>query len=779
MNDDVLTAVSLFAGIGGFDKALEDNDVVVTAAVEIDAACRGQLAEHFPETHLFEDVTKVTADDILATGFVPRRGILCGGWPCQGMSVAGRRFGLGDARSGLFWHVVRLANDLQPQWLLLENVPGLLSAVCPCPGDGACTDNRRVVRCGQYQRVGDGSPANPRRKVFVPFVPHGVPGGACPGGCMGLHGGAMGTVVGALGQLGYGYAYRVLDAQYFAVPQRRERVFFVGCLGDGAAPVQILFEPESGHGDLAESGAAGPDVAGTLGSRFGGARTTDLDGHGAYVAGTLAGTGPGGGWRVGADEAAAGQLVVPIQDGHFADRDQNGLGVGEAGAPAYTVDSQGYQAVVMLQEDPAERIVTGALTAGMGTNHGQPGYGGKDQTVLAVTAATLQGGGRRGHRIDAEGAAGGHLIVSQNGSDIQTGDQLGALTAGMERQTSGDLVAYALGSHSGTADGEQTNASHAAGGPVGMGISEETAYSLRASRTQSVVAFDGAQITHPENRANPQPGDPAPPLAATGQAMVAGFASALTGPLVESLNAGALPFALRTPGGASSYPVVAATLTAGTSDAAAGVSALGRRQEDDVNLVPVAVPVAWRGRGMEAGEPGVANAIRSGGAGHTGDQMGYVMTGPPAPADGGTAVAYALSARSTRQQQEQTWVTHALTSEGADASEDGTGRGTPLVSSMAFNWQAGGSKAMLGIGDKPTALTTNQTPAVTTAIAVRRLTPLECERLQGFPDNWTAGQSDSARYRQCGNAVAVPVVRWIVRRIVAVDSGQMPLRRAA
>ena len=56
------------------------------------------------------------------------------------------------------------------------------------------------------------------------------------------------------------------------------------------------------------------------------------------------------------------------------------------------------------------------------------------------------------------------------------------------------------------------------------------------------------------------------------------------------------------------------------------------------------------------------------------------------------------------------------------------------------------------------------------AYGVRRLTPRECERLMGFPDDWTAGQSDSARYRQLGNAVAVPVAEWIARRIVAVES---------
>lgn len=54
-------------------------------------------------------------------------------------------------------------------------------------------------------------------------------------------------------------------------------------------------------------------------------------------------------------------------------------------------------------------------------------------------------------------------------------------------------------------------------------------------------------------------------------------------------------------------------------------------------------------------------------------------------------------------------------------------------------------------------------------IGVRRLTPLECERLQGFPDHWTAGESDSGRYRMLGNAVAVPVVEWIAKRLVEVD----------
>ena len=126
-------------------------------------------------------------------------------------------------------------------------------------------------------------------------------------------------------------------------------------------------------------------------------------------------------------------------------------------------------------------------------------------------------------------------------------------------------------------------------------------------------------------------------------------------------------------------------------------------------------------------------------------------------------------------------VTHALTSEGADASEDGTGRGTPLVpyarpvpSSLAVagDFSTGEDVAQ-------TVRSAHGQPGCDTAgLAVRRLTPLECERLQAFPDEWTrwklvngelVEQSDSARYRQVGNAVTTSVVEWIAHRLVAAD----------
>ncbi|MGB0973334.1 MAG: DNA cytosine methyltransferase, partial [Mycobacterium sp.] len=103
-----LTLVSLFDGIGGFPLAFERAGAETVATVEIDDAAAKISHRHFPHAHQFTDVTKVTGDDLRTVGFVPERGIITAGWPCQDLSVAGRREGLAGARSGLWWHVVRL-----------------------------------------------------------------------------------------------------------------------------------------------------------------------------------------------------------------------------------------------------------------------------------------------------------------------------------------------------------------------------------------------------------------------------------------------------------------------------------------------------------------------------------------------------------------------------------------------------------------------------------------------------------------------------------------------
>jgi hypothetical protein len=182
------TMVSLFDGIAGFPRAFAQADVRTVATVEIDKAAAGVAAHHFPDAAHFADVTKVTADDLIAAGFCPVHGVLTAGWPCTDLSLAGLRLGLGGARSGLVGEVFRLLLSVQPRRFVLENVPGLLSSVCPCVGGGIC----------DWADCAAGS--------------HTVRGGSCgrrsrggkltgPGRCMALHGGGGGHHPPALGRL--------------------------------------------------------------------------------------------------------------------------------------------------------------------------------------------------------------------------------------------------------------------------------------------------------------------------------------------------------------------------------------------------------------------------------------------------------------------------------------------------------------------------------------------------------------------------------------------------
>jgi len=139
--------------------------------------------------------------------------LLVGGTPCQSFSVAGLRKGLHDPRGGLMLTFLEIAQRYRPRWVVWENVPGVLSS----------------------------------------------------------NGGRdFGAFLGALGELGYGWAYRVLDAQWFGVAQRRRRVFVVGCLGDERCAAKVLFESESVRRDNPPSRANGQgatyDVAPCIGA---------------------------------------------------------------------------------------------------------------------------------------------------------------------------------------------------------------------------------------------------------------------------------------------------------------------------------------------------------------------------------------------------------------------------------------------------------------------------------------------------------------------------------
>ncbi len=146
------------------------------------------LAHHYPSVPNFGDLTKHDQWP-LEGGSVD---LVVGGTPCQSFSVAGLRQGLDDSRGQLTFEYVRLAQRLRPRWIVWENMPGVLSS-------GGGRD--------------------------------------------------FGSFLGALANLGYGVCYRVLDAQYFGVAQRRRRVFVGGYLGDWRRAAAVLLERESVRGD--------------------------------------------------------------------------------------------------------------------------------------------------------------------------------------------------------------------------------------------------------------------------------------------------------------------------------------------------------------------------------------------------------------------------------------------------------------------------------------------------------------------------------------------------
>lgn len=121
-----MNVLDLFSGIGGMSLGLERAGFKTVAFVEIEPFCQAVLAKNFPGVPVFHDVRTVTAAALAERG-VGRIDFIAGGFPCQDLSVAGKRAGLEGQRSGLWGHFARLVSDLRPRGLLVENVPGLLS----------------------------------------------------------------------------------------------------------------------------------------------------------------------------------------------------------------------------------------------------------------------------------------------------------------------------------------------------------------------------------------------------------------------------------------------------------------------------------------------------------------------------------------------------------------------------------------------------------------------------------------------------------------------------
>jgi DNA (cytosine-5)-methyltransferase 1 len=118
----MLTLGSIFAGIGGFDLAFERAQIKALWQIEKDQNCRTLLASKFPSASRFDDVSTVKPKHLSPVD------IICGGFPCQDLSIAGKRAGLKGARSGLFYEMLKIISRLKPALVVWENVSGLSSS---------------------------------------------------------------------------------------------------------------------------------------------------------------------------------------------------------------------------------------------------------------------------------------------------------------------------------------------------------------------------------------------------------------------------------------------------------------------------------------------------------------------------------------------------------------------------------------------------------------------------------------------------------------------------
>ena len=224
----MMTMGSLFDGIGGFPLAAVRNGIIPLWASEIEAFPIAVTKIRFPEMLHVGDITKLNG------GLLPPVDVICGGSPCQDLSVAGQRAGLAGERSGLFMDQVRITKEMRiadeqrnvpaelirPRYLVWENVPGAFSSA-----DGE--DFRAVIE--EIVRIKDNTCNVPRPES-----------------------GRWESAGSAILGNEFSLAWRVLDAQYWGVPQRRRRIFLIADFGGNTAP-KILFEQDSLLGNTSKS----------------------------------------------------------------------------------------------------------------------------------------------------------------------------------------------------------------------------------------------------------------------------------------------------------------------------------------------------------------------------------------------------------------------------------------------------------------------------------------------------------------------------------------------
>ena len=622
---------------------------------EIEPFPSAVLAHHYPTVPNLGDMTKLP--ERILSGEVEAPDVFCGGTPCQAFSVAGLRNSLDDARGNLSLTFVGIANAIDhvrsvrrddPAIIFWENVPGVLST----------KDN--AFGCFLAGLAGEDNPLEPPRGKWT----------------------NSGYVLGPKRAV----AWRLLDAQYFGVAQRRKRVFVVASARADFDPAAVLFEFNGVRRDSAPSRETGqkptaslvPSVAGSLDTECGGGKLTHQSVSNGHLIGTIT---------------------------------------------ARMFNALGFQDV---QAGAIMAVVSPALNTCSGSNHAPDTkayvvHGTQDPCVSDIAFA--QGRNNGGENVLA------YTTKMHNTQSNQAGKFYEEYSTSLDANSPPPAVFQPIALQDVTPREKAQN---------GRGWNDDgTAYTVDTHATQGVAQpIDFRNLRFHE-------GD----VAGTMQAKSSGgyslnYETGVMQPIpINSMNAFRSPDADPTTGcGIGESGEAMFTITKTNSHAVAQPIAFSRN--DDGRDATTDLSPTMRVAGRAGGMLGVAQPMV------LMDQGGSVMN-----------VEHDMVGTLRRE-------THGhepVVMQPVVAMRE-SGLGYWMEDTVAGTLDA--NMGMSGHANRPAVMTVPQ------AMAVRRLTPVECERLQGFPDNYTNipwrkkdESPDGPRYKALGNSWAVPNVRWIGQRI--------------
>ena len=587
-----MKVLSLFSGVGGFDMGLENAGMETVFQCEWDKHCRTILDHHWPTVPKWDDVSTLTGEHILA--YAPVIDVVAWGSPCQDLSVAGKRAGLEGGRSGLFYEGMRIITELRkasngkyPRISIWENVYGALNSN---KGEDFEAILKEMVEAGSL---------------------------LCE--------------------------WRVLDAQYFGVPQRRRRVFVVAVFDSATAtrcPDPLLPVSEGLRWNPKTRPATREEPTGTASASIGsGSR---MRGFGDYIS----------------DDTAS------------------------------AIKARDHKDATDLVIEPFTGTSHAQYGEGVGTLRANGGdLGGESETVMVETFTKSR---RAQSATDDETWVEGKPAPTLNAFD--QGDIRATTVIVNEDRTYRDVTGALLGrdsfgpNHEGARDGKLILE------PMlidGRRVNDVRVYE---SPVQTLEARMGTG------------GNNTPMLMFDTQ-----FGS----------NANVFENQSPTLKASQATPSVAYNEVVGTLRSGGDGGVPSSRGEHLVVETEIAIPIQ-DGREIEKNQNGLGVA-EEGAPAYTIDQTGA------------QAVAYSIREDAKAGNFSVTELDHANS-----------------LSALQPSPQSHHAQMFIA---EPT-------------MVVRRLTPLECERLMGWPDNWTDGQADTHRYKQCGNGVASPVAQWIGEQLI-------------